>query len=81
VRAERLTLHRRARCVEGTCATSEQSGRSALSASPPGDQAGSTSPARYARGRQGSMQWLQEKGMARQGCAHIGVFGRQRAAG
>ena len=35
MRAERLTLHRRARRVEGTCATSEQSGRSALSASPP----------------------------------------------
>ena len=43
------------------------------------DQAGSTSPARYARGRQESMQWLLEKDMTRQGCARIGVFGRQRA--
>lgn len=34
MRAERLTLHRRARLVEGTCATREQSGRSAISASP-----------------------------------------------
>ena len=31
-RRERLTLHRRARRVEGTCATSEQRARSALSA-------------------------------------------------
>ena len=31
MRRERLTLHRRARRVEGTCATSEQRARSALS--------------------------------------------------
>jgi hypothetical protein len=32
MRREQLTWHRRARRVEGTCATSEQRGRSALSA-------------------------------------------------
>ena len=35
MRRERLTLYRRARRVEGTCANSEQRARSALSALPP----------------------------------------------
>ena len=70
MRREQLTWHGRARRVEGTCATSEQTGRIALSAPPPARRYG-----------QGSLHTRREQGGVRSDPPPALTIQRARACG